>query len=213
MLKIERFTFNPLQENTYVLYEEKDACCLLDPGCYFPEEVGQLDHWFRENHLVPHQLLNTHCHLDHMFGNDWAARKFDLQLEFGEHEQWTFDRAEEAGVKWGMPFKNYVGPIIYLAEGDKISVGTNLLEVLFTPGHSAGHVVFYNAAQGFLMAGDVLFRGSIGRTDLPGGNHETLMRSIREKLLVLPDSTIVYPGHGEPTTIGFEKENNPFLQD
>src|ERR1700712_1865265 len=114
MLTIERFTFNPLQENTYVLYEGKDACCLVDPGCYFPEEVGLLDHWFGENGRRPHQLLNTHCHLDHMFGNDWAARKFDLQLQFGEHEQWTFDRAGEAGVKWGMPFKNYVGPIIYL---------------------------------------------------------------------------------------------------
>ncbi|HVY74998.1 MAG TPA: MBL fold metallo-hydrolase [Puia sp.] len=211
MLTVKRFIFNPVQENTYVVYDEKDACCLIDPGCYFQEEKDSLRVWLNEHHLTPGLLLNTHCHLDHVFGNKWVAEHFGLQLQIGEHERSTFDLAPEFGETWGLPFENYKGSINYLREGDCVGVGEDELEVLFTPGHSAGHLSFYNKSQGFVLSGDVLFRLSIGRTDIPGGDMNTLLKSIREKLFALPDDTIVYPGHGDPTTIGYEKENNPFV--
>lgn len=211
MLTVKRFIFNPIQENTYVVYDEKDACALIDPGCYFPEEKQILSGWLKENQLHPNILLNTHCHLDHVFGNKWAAGHYGLELQMGEKELWTFNFAPESGIRWSMPFENYSGNILFLKEGDKILMGKDELEVLFTPGHSIGHIVFYNRRQGFLIGGDVLFRMGIGRTDIPGGDAETLLKSIREKLFTLPDDVIVYPGHGEPTTIGYEKENNPFL--
>ncbi|HZK65134.1 MAG TPA: MBL fold metallo-hydrolase [Puia sp.] len=216
MLTVKRFIFNPVQENTYVVYNGKDACCLIDPGCYFPEEKEALAVWLREHNLVPNLLLNTHCHLDHVFGNKWAAEKYGLRLQIGEKEQWTFDYGPKSGDAWGMPFENYAGELIYLAERDILSLGgekENELEVLFTPGHSMGHVAFYNRKQGFLISGDVLFRNGIGRTDIPGADTETLMRSIKEKLYTLPNETIVYPGHGEPTTIGYEKEFNQWTRE
>jgi hydroxyacylglutathione hydrolase len=211
MLTVKRFIFNPIQENTYVVYNGKDACAIIDPGCYFPEEKQSLAFWLKESGLHPNFLLNTHCHLDHVFGNKWVAEQYQLELQIGEKELWTFRFAPESGISWSMPFENYSGNIIFLKEGDEIWLGTDYLEVLFTPGHSIGHVVFYNRKQGFVIGGDVLFRMGIGRTDIPGGNTETLLNSIREKLFTLPDDVIVYPGHGEPTTIGYEKENNPFL--
>jgi hydroxyacylglutathione hydrolase len=211
MLSVKRFIFNPIQENTYVVYDGKDACAIIDPGCYFPEEKQILTHWLKEAHLHPNILLNTHCHLDHVFGNKWAAGHFDLELQFGEFEFPTFKVAPESGARWSMPFENYSGNILFLKDGDKIVMGEEWLEVIFTPGHSIGHVVFYNSNQGFVIGGDVLFRLGIGRTDLPGGDHQRLLKSIQDKLFSLPDDVIVYPGHGEPTTIGFEKENNPFL--
>jgi hydroxyacylglutathione hydrolase len=213
MLTVKRFIFNPIQENTYVVYNGKDACAIIDPGCYFPEEKQALSHWLRETRVHPNLLLNTHCHLDHVFGNKWAAEHYNLELQIGEKELPTFNFAPESGIRWSMPFENYKGNILFLKEGDEIVMGTDILEVLFTPGHSVGHVVFYNREQGFIIGGDVLFRMGIGRTDLPGGDHSLLIKSIREKLLGLPGDVIVYPGHGEPTTIGFEKENNPFLNE
>jgi hydroxyacylglutathione hydrolase len=211
MLRVKRFIFNPIQENTYVVYNGKDACAVIDPGCYFPEEKNSLSSWLKESGLHPNLLLNTHCHLDHVFGNKWVAEYYHLELQMGEKELWTFKFAPESGMRWSMPFENYSGNIIFLKEGDEILMGDDKLEVLFTPGHSVGHVVFYDRKQGILIGGDVLFRMGIGRTDLPGGDSKALLKSISEKLLCLPDDTIVYPGHGEPTTIGFEKENNPFL--
>jgi len=211
MLTVKRFIFNPIQENTYVVYDGKDACAIIDPGCYFPEEKKILSVWLDEHRLHPNILLNTHCHLDHVFGNKWVAEQYDLELQMGEKELWTFRFAPESGIRWSMPFENYSGKIIFLSEGDEIKLGEDKLEVLFVPGHSIGHVAFYNRKQGFVIAGDLLFRMGIGRTDIPGGDADLLLHSIQNKLMVLPNETIVYPGHGEPTTIGFEKENNPFL--
>ena len=211
MLTVKRFIFNPIQENTYVVYNGKDACAIIDPGCYFPEEKQSLASWLKEHHLHPNILLNTHCHLDHVFGNKWVADQYHLELQMGEKELWTFRFAPESGIRWSMPFENYSGKIIFLKEGDEVKLGEESLEVFFTPGHSVGHVVFYNRKQGFVIGGDVLFRLGIGRTDIPGGDTRLLLESIQKKLMVLPDDTIVYPGHGEPTTIGYEKENNPFL--
>ena len=212
MLTVKRFIFNPIQENTYVVYNGKDACAIIDPGCYFPEEKQALATWLKESHLHPNLLLNTHCHLDHVFGNKWASIQYDLELQMGEKEIWTFNFAPESGIRWSMPFENYSGNILFLKEGDKIAMGEDELEVLFTPGHSIGHLVFFNRKQGFVISGDVLFRLGIGRTDLPGGDAQLLEQSIQQKLMALPDDVIVYPGHGEPTTIGYERAYNPFLK-
>ena len=165
----------------------------------------------KNNGLTPGLLLNTHCHLDHVFGNKWVSEKYGLKLHLHDKEKIVLDNAPVAGLRWNLPFDNYQGDVQYVREGDIISLGEDQLEVFFTPGHSPGSVIYYCRKQGFVIGGDVLFRMSIGRTDLPGGDHSTLISSIRNKLLVLPDDTVVYPGHGGKTTIGFERNNNPFL--
>jgi hydroxyacylglutathione hydrolase len=212
MINIQSFTFNPVQENTYVLYNDKDACCIIDPGCYFGNERHTLQEFIEEKKLAPQLLLNTHCHLDHVFGNKFIHDTYDLILHLHEKEKPVLDFAPTSGLTWGMPFENYRGELIFLKEDDIVKLGDDELKVLFTPGHSPGSICFYCEAQKFVIGGDVLFRQSIGRTDLPGGDFDTLISSIRNKLFVLPDDVIVYSGHGEPTTIGFEKENNEFLK-
>ncbi|MBS1602021.1 MAG: MBL fold metallo-hydrolase [Bacteroidetes bacterium] len=212
MLTVKSFEFNPVQENTYVLFNEKDACCIIDPGCFFPNERTALQEFIEQQGLSPLLLLNTHCHLDHVFGNKFVYDTWGLPLHLHEKEQPVLARAPEAGLAWGMPFENYRGELVFLTPGTSVTLGGDELNILFLPGHSPGSVGFYCKEQGFVIGGDVLFRGSIGRTDLPGGDHETLLRSIREQLWPLPDETVVYPGHGEPTTVGWEKKHNPFLK-
>lgn len=212
MINIQSFTFNPVQENTYVLYNNKDACCIIDPGCYFSNEQKKLQDFIDQKNCAPKYLLNTHCHLDHVFGNKFIFDTYGLTLRLHPKEKPVLDYAPASGLNWGMPFENYQGELVFLEEGDLVKLGEDELEVLLTPGHSPGSICFYCKEQQFLIGGDVLFRQSIGRTDLPGGDPETLIRSIRTKLFVLPDEVIVYPGHGEPTTIGFERINNPFLK-
>lgn len=212
MLNVKTFEFNPVQENTYVLFNEKDACCIIDPGCYFPNERAALQEFVEQQGLSPELLLNTHCHLDHIFGNKWVHDTWHLPLHLHEKEQQVLARGPEMGHMWGMPFENYRGELFFLEPGKDITIGDDNLAILFLPGHSPGSVGFYSKKQGFLIGGDVLFRGSIGRTDLPGGDHQTLINSIKTQLWPLPDDTIVYPGHGEPTTIGWERAHNPFLK-
>lgn len=211
MLTVKSFEFSPVQENTYVLTNEKDACLIIDPGCYFSGERTALKEHIEQQGLSPKILLNTHCHLDHVFGNRFVAETWDLPLHLHEKEQPVLKEAPTMGLLWGLPFENYRGELIYLVPGRSVTLGQDELEILFLPGHSPGSVGFYCRKQGFIIGGDVLFYGSIGRTDLPGGDHATLLRSIRERLLPLPDPTIVYAGHGEPTTIGWERAHNPFL--
>lgn len=211
MLTVKSFEFNPVQENTYVVSDQKDACLIIDPGCYFGNERTALQEHIDQQGLSPKMLLNTHCHLDHVFGNQFVASTWDLPLYLHELEKPVLAVAPAMGLQWGMPFENYRGPLQLLVPGQPVELGDDVLEVLFLPGHSPGSVGFYSREAGFVIAGDVLFRGSIGRTDLPGGDHATLLKSIREQLWPLPDETIVYPGHGEPTTIGWEKKHNPFL--
>lgn len=211
MIKVRVFTFSPVQENTYVLYNEQNKAIIIDPGCYFPAEQETLKNFITDTQLEPVRLLNTHCHLDHVFGNKWVSATWNLELYLHEGEQQMLQLAPLSGEKWGLPFQNYTGPLLFLEEGDTISLGNDALRVILAPGHSPASICFYCEEQAFLIGGDVLFRKSIGRTDLPGGNHETLLKSIREKLFVLPDEVVVYSGHGEPTTIGYEKRNNPFL--
>lgn len=212
MLSLKSFTFNPVQENTYVLYNENKECCIIDPGCYFSEEQQQLKAEIEKAGLKPVLLLNTHCHLDHIFGNKFVHETWGLELHIHEKEKPVLDRGPESGLRWQLPFENYQGPLNYIKEGTNVKLGSEELEVLFTPGHSPGSVSFYYEAGGFVIGGDVLFNGSIGRTDLPGGDYGTLINSIQTKLFTLPDETKVYSGHGTVTTVGFEKMNNPFVK-
>jgi len=211
MIKV--FSFSPIQENTYIVYNEQKECCIIDPGCYFPAEEDTLKQFITDQQLRPKYLLNTHCHLDHVFGNRYVHDTWQLPLYLHPKEVLVLEYAPKSGERWNLPFRNYEGPFNFLKEGDIITIGNDKLEVLFAPGHSPGHICFYCRDQQFVIGGDVLFKMSIGRTDLPGGDHELLLKSIREKLFVLPDEVKIYPGHGEPTTIGFEKKHNPFLQD
>jgi hydroxyacylglutathione hydrolase len=211
VLKIKTFVFNPVQENTYLIYNEFKVCAIIDPGCYFDAEKDELTQFIKEMGLEPKLLLNTHCHLDHVFGNKYVAETYALTLQLHEKEKPVLFDAPTSGLTWGMPFDNYSGELIFLKEGDSIFLGEDELKVIEAPGHSPGHICFYCAGQGFLIGGDVLFNRSIGRTDLPGGDHEALLNTIRQKLFVLPDDTKVYSGHGITTTIGEEKRENPFL--
>ena len=211
MLKIKSFVFSPIQENTYLLYNEFNDCLIIDPGCYFTEEQDELKAFITQSKLKPRMLLNTHCHLDHVFGNKFIAETFGLTLQLHQKEKPLLDYAPTSGLMYNMPFDNYAGDYIYLKAGDLVKMGDDELAVIEAPGHSPGHICFYCAKQNFIISGDVLFNRSIGRTDLPGGNHQTLLKNIREKLFVLPDETVVYSGHGPVTTIGEEKKYNPFL--
>jgi glyoxylase-like metal-dependent hydrolase (beta-lactamase superfamily II) len=212
MLSIKAFTFNPVQENTYILYNENRQCCIIDPGCYFDQERASLKEFIENSGLSPVLLLNTHCHLDHVFGNKFVHESWNLTLHIHEKEKIVLDTAPIAGKTWQLPFDNDDGPLIMIKEGETIMIGADELEIRFTPGHSPGSVCFYHVAGGFVIGGDVLFNGSIGRTDLPGGDYATLINSIQTQLFTLPDDTRVYSGHGPMTTIGFEKMNNPFVK-
>jgi hydroxyacylglutathione hydrolase len=212
MIHIKVFTFSPIQENTYVLYNDEGQACIVDPGCYHRTEEEELANFIVAKKLKPELLLNTHCHLDHVFGLRWAAAKYNLVPHIHANEVQMLELAPVSGQMWGLSFENYKGPVSYLVEGQIIQLGTDQLKVLFAPGHSPGHVCFYCEKQGFVINGDVLFKQSVGRSDLPGGNHEVLIESIKTQLLTLPEATVVYTGHGPSTTVGYEKRNNPFLQ-
>ena len=212
MLTVKAFSFNPVEENTYILHNEKRQCCIIDPGCYFPEERENLKKFVEENRLEPTLLLNTHCHLDHVFGNKFVYDTWDLKLHIHQKEKQMLEMAPASGEMWQLPFENYQGELIFIDEHSDIRVGDDKLETRFAPGHSPGHVCFYSKADNFAISGDVLFSGSIGRTDLPGGDFHTLITSIQTQLFTLPDDTKIYPGHGPMTTIGFEKMNNPFVK-
>lgn len=213
MLTVKCFTFNPVQENTYIVYNEDNLCCVIDPGCYFDNEKKELLDFLTRYKLTPKYLLNTHCHLDHVFGNTFLFDQFATTLHIHEREKPVLAFAPVSAHQWNLPFVNYNHEFIFLQEADTINMGIDSLKVLYTPGHSPGHISFYCEEQQFVISGDVLFNMSIGRTDLPGGDYEILIKSIRLKLFVLPDEVIVYSGHGQPTTIGFEKKHNPFLKD
>ncbi|NIG52732.1 MBL fold metallo-hydrolase [Chitinophaga sp. Cy-1792] len=211
MIELHQFTFSPMQENTYLLINEKKECIIIDPGCYFQDERKELLQYIQTEGLIVTRLLNTHCHLDHIFGNKLVSETYKVRPEIHPQEQVVLDNSQQAGAMYNMPFDPSPMPSRYLHEGEIIPFGKDELEVILTPGHSPGSVSFYCASQKLLIAGDVLFFQSIGRTDLPGGDYDTLLASIREKLFVLPDDVRVFPGHGPATTIGFEKRNNPFL--
>lgn len=212
MLTVQPFTFNPVQENTYVLYNEKGDCCIIDPGCYFASEEKALTDFIEQNNLKPVLLLNTHCHLDHIFGNKFVAGKYNLKLHLHPQEKAVLEYGPSAGQAWQLPFDNYDGELVLIDEGQTVRIGDDELQILFTPGHSPGSISFHDKASKFVISGDVLFEGSVGRTDLPGGDFTILEESIKTKLYTLPEDTIVYPGHGNSTTIGDEIKTNPFIK-
>ncbi len=212
MLHVQSFEFSPIQENTYVLYNDQKQCAIIDPGCYFQEERDVLYQFIQNNALQPTLLLNTHCHLDHVFGNKFIAETFQLTLHMHALEKQVLDFAPTSGLMYNLPFDQYAGDFEYITDGQQLSIGSDHLEAILVPGHSPGSLAFYSAADQFVISGDALFYRSIGRTDLPLGDHATLLKSIKEKLFVLPDSTIVYSGHGKPTRMGEEKMHNPFLR-
>lgn len=212
MYNVKVFIFSPIQENTYVLYNERKQAVIIDPGCYGSREEDQLVKFIEDEGLSPELLLNTHCHLDHVFGNKFVAEKWGLKPHIHPLEKKVLDFAPAAGLMWNMPFDNYQGELAYLEEGDTTGLDGDPLKVLFAPGHSPGSICFHASAEGFVISGDVLFRGSVGRTDLPGGNAATLEASIRNVMYALPDETVVYSGHGLATTIGEEKRSNPFVR-
>jgi glyoxylase-like metal-dependent hydrolase (beta-lactamase superfamily II) len=212
MLSVQCFTFNPVGENTYIIYNDQKDCCIIDPGCYFASEELTLKEFIQNNGLNPVYLLNTHCHLDHIFGNRFVYQSFGLELHLHPREERVLQFGPQSGQMWGLPFQNYEGPLHFLNEGDMVQLGDDQLQVLLTPGHSPGSISFYSKKDGFVISGDVLFNGSIGRTDLPGGDFAVLEQSIREKLYSLPKETVVYSGHGAKTTIGDEMRSNPFVK-
>ncbi len=189
----------------------ESSCAIIDPGCYSEQERKELVDFIESNGLNPKYLLNTHCHLDHVFGNQFVAQRYGLPLHLHRMEETMLEYAPLTGDSWGMPFENYSGELVFLEEKEELRLGEEVLQVLFTPGHSPGSISFYHPGGQFVIAGDVLFRESIGRTDLPGGDFETLAHSIRSRLFSLPDEVTVYAGHGGPTTIGHEKKHNPFI--
>lgn len=211
MITIQSFVFGPFQENTYVLYDETQECIVIDPGCYVSQERSELADFIDKNKLTPVKLINTHCHLDHVFGNAFIADKYKVKLEIHKLDKPVLDALMPTAKMYGLNVSPSPEPSVYLNEGDQIKFGNSTLDIVFTPGHSPGSITFYNIKQKFMIAGDVLFYGSIGRTDLPGGNFDTLIASIKNKLFPLGDEFTVYSGHGPSTTIGFERMNNPFL--
>ncbi|WP_420458481.1 MBL fold metallo-hydrolase [Neolewinella sp.] len=206
-------TQNPVQENTYLVYDtETRETIVFDPGCYTPEEERELVATIERLDLKPVQLINTHCHFDHVFGNAFVVERYGLELGIHPLEQQILEAAPMFVQTYGMPpMTPSPAPGYFIHEGDTVMLGQNTFAVLFCPGHSPGSLCFYNAAESYVIAGDVLFRRSIGRTDLPLGDHDTLIGSILTKLMPLPDETVVYPGHGPSTTIGEERRENPFL--
>lgn len=211
MFHVKHFTFSPVQENTYVVSNESGDCCIIDPGCYSYSERKQLKDYIETNGLLPKYLLNTHCHLDHIFGNKFIHDSYGLNLHLHKNEEMVLEFGPASGERWGLPFANYEGPLVFISEKDTIRLGEDEFTIIEAPGHSPGSICFYCESQKILIGGDVLFRGSIGRTDLPGGDFDTLINNIRTKLFVLPEDVVVYSGHGPATTIGEEKRTNPFL--
>lgn len=211
MIKIKKFVVNPLGENSIIVSDETGECIFIDPGFFYNEEHDEVRSYITENNLNPVKITNTHCHFDHIMGVEFIREEYNIPLHAHEEDAFWVERAEQQGKMYGFDIKP-VRPIDhFLSENEIVKFGNSEFEVIHIPGHTPGHVVFYNKEAEVLIAGDVLFYGSIGRTDLPRGNHNDLITNIKNKLFLLPDNTKVYCGHGPETTLGFEKSSNPFL--
>lgn len=210
MITVKPFVFNPFSENTYVVYDDTKEAVIIDPGCYEQQERKELDEFIKSNHLTVVLLINTHCHIDHVLGNDFVKDTYNVPFLTHKKEESLLRAVKAYAPNYGFAAYKEALPDKFIDEKDEVTWGKSELKVIFLPGHSPGHIGLYNPEQKILISGDVLFDGSIGRTDLPGGDMDTLIESIQQKLFILPDDVIVYSGHGNPTTIGKEKKSNPF---
>lgn len=211
MLFIQSFCFNPFEENTYILYNESKECAIIDPGMYNSGEESELSAFIRDNALTPMMLLNTHCHIDHIIGNHYCIEKYKVPFYCHRNEVPVLNAGRATASMYGLRYTESPQPDHFIKENEEVRIGNDVLKALFTPGHSPGSLSFYSAENNFVVSGDALFFQSIGRTDLMGGSHPALIRSIRTELLILPENTRVYSGHGPVTNIGHEKVYNPFL--
>lgn len=211
MLKIETHVFNAFQVNTYLIINEKGECLVIDPAFYSPEEIRTFDHYIASRELQIIGQVNTHCHVDHVLGVRHMQTRYKCTSRAHPEEASLLNNAPLMGEIYGLHLEPLSGIDQPILEGDMISIGEDSLQAILVPGHSPGSLSFYSPDSGFVLTGDALFQGSIGRTDLPGGDFDTLISSIRNKLLSLPGETRVFPGHGDPSTIGEEALNNPFL--
>ena len=211
-MTIKKFTFNPFQENTYIIYDDTRECVIIDPGCYYKYEKKELKIFIDQKKIIPKKLINTHCHIDHVFGNKFIKSNWNIPLLAHKKEEYTLENNKFVSDSYG--FDNYeISPKIdqFLECGDIVKFGKSQLNVIFTPGHSPGHICLINKEDKKIISGDLIFKNSIGRTDLPGGNFETLMNSIKNKIINLEEEYQIFSGHGENTTLKNEKKNNPFL--
>lgn len=211
MISVKQFAFNPFQENTYILSDETGECVIIDPGMSNPAEEEELSSWINSQGLKPVMLLNTHTHVDHILGNEYVATTYQLPLQAHIDAAVILQHAPNHATALGLQLDHVHSIDKFIQDGDRLSFGNTTLEVLFTPGHAAGSVCFYAPDSNLVITGDVLFYQSIGRTDLPTGDYDVLQESIWKKLFTLPETTLVYPGHGPHTTIGAEKSDNPFV--
>jgi hydroxyacylglutathione hydrolase len=212
MARVHSFIFSPFAENTYVIYDDTKECVIVDPGCYDATEQEMLRRFIEQHRLKPVRLLNTHAHLDHVFGNKFVAEAYGLGVEIHKGELPLLEFAPRTAAMYGLAMSPSPEPKRFIEAGERLRFGNTELEAILTPGHSPASLSFFCPSDNFLLAGDTLFRMSIGRTDLPGGDYETLLASIRDKLFPLGDDVVVYPGHERHTTIGYERRNNPFLK-
>lgn len=211
MITIKTFIFNAFMVNTYLLFDETRQAIVVDAACSDRKEEERLENFLESNSLKLIRNINTHCHIDHILGNLFIEERYGIRPEYHPAGKPFLDRAKEIGISYGFSVPRITDPGPFLHDGDIITWGRSELNVLYTPGHADGSCCLYNSEQGFVITGDVLFRDSIGRTDLPSGDFDLLMASIREKIFTLPDDTVVYPGHGPETEVGYEKRNNPFI--
>ncbi len=211
MISVHYFAFGPFQENTYILWDETKECIVLDPGNSNASENKKLTDFITQNNLTLKQLILTHAHLDHISGNKYIFDTYGLLPEVHKDDLYFIEKQLATANMYGITVEQSPMPNKYINEGDIVSFGNSSLKTLHTPGHSPGSISYYNLEDKFIIGGDVLFYGSIGRTDLPLGHHDTLIKSIKDKLFPLGDDMKVYSGHGMPTSIGFERTHNPFL--
>jgi len=211
MINIKIFVFNAFQENTFLLFDETKECVIIDAGCNEEVEFSQIDEFIKENNLVLKSIINTHCHIDHIMGNSYLVNKYKVQSIAHKEDLPLIERSKDMAAAFGFDVQEPPIPNQFVNEGDEIRFGNTVLNVKHVPGHSPGSIALYNDLEKFVIVGDVLFAGGIGRTDLPGGDYDTLIASIKDKLFTLNGDVVVYPGHGESTTIAQEKESNPFF--
>jgi glyoxylase-like metal-dependent hydrolase (beta-lactamase superfamily II) len=211
-MKIYKFVFSPIDVNTYILVDDSGDCAIIDCGCYEKQESKELENFIKEKGINPVLLLNTHCHLDHIFGNKFVLEKYGLRTFSSELDELNRKNASQHAMLFGLTMDTPPEPAGFISDNQIVTFGTTELKALHVPGHTSGSLAFYSEKNNCVFTGDALFSGSIGRTDLQGGNYETLIRSIKNKLFVLPPSTVVYPGHGNETTIEREMKSNPFFK-